>query len=125
MEINDTLVSAICRKFMDYNGWKKIDYINLSKKGIKPLLIKKDDDNSLLLFDDYKSLLNDIKKFIIQDLEANGGWSESFYLDIEDINSLQLYKYVNIDKDVEKLIDDLKDITKWNCTLFQEIILTI
>ena len=112
MEINEASATSICNKFMQNKDWKVVDYINLSRVGLNPLLIKKIDDNKLLLFDNYTSLLNDIKKFIINDLQANEGWSESFYLDIDDINNLKLYEYVNIGNDVERVIDDLKDITK-------------
>lgn len=112
MEINEASATSICNKFMQFKDWQVIDYINLSRIGLNPLIIKKIDDNKLLLFDNYTSLLNDIKNIIIKDLQANEGWSESFYLDIDDINTLKLFEYVNIGNDVERVIDDLKDITK-------------
>ena len=112
MEINESSATSICNKFMQFKYWQVIDYINLSRIGLNPLIIKKIDDNKLLLFDNYTSLLNDIKNIIINDLQANEGWSESFYLDIDDINNLKLFEYVNIGNDVERVIDDLKDITK-------------
>lgn len=111
MNINENQAADICDKFLKVKGWEIINYENYSKNGLRPLLLQKSDKKNLYLFDNYSSLLDDILIIIKNDLENNNGWTNSFYLTLEDIDILKLYKYFEnelVDRNKGAYLEELK-----------------
>ena len=107
MNLIEEDAKIICERFFDVHQWERLQLINHSKVGLNPLIIlnKENDINTVHLYDNYRSLVDSIKPIIETDLINNNGYSDSFYLSYEDIDNLGFHKYVQRERDVEKLID--------------------
>jgi len=106
-QMSEEDAKAICDKFFNVHQWEKLLIINHSLHGYNPLIIlnKETVPNTVHLYDNYLGIVKDIRPVIENDLQINKGYSESFYLSYEDIDNLQFQKYVNREKDAEKIID--------------------
>ena len=106
-QIAEDDAKVICDRFFKIHQWERVPIINHSKIGLNPLIIlnKETDPSSVHLYDNYRSLTDDIRPIIENDLQDNNGYSESFYLSYEDIDNLGFQKYVIRERDVEKIIN--------------------
>ena len=113
MLIKEEQAKKICEKFFSYKHWRFIDYENHSKMGLNPLLVQQDDNIHIFLFDNYTSILDNAMETIKQDLEKNGGYTDSFYLDLEDMDMLGLYDSFEkdlVERDKEAYLEDVKSV---------------
>ena len=108
MRIDEEGARSICLKFMREHDWDEVKYICHSRTGLHPLLIHNNRNQNIVLYDNYLSLLDVLKKLIIEDLEQNEGYSNSFYLSLEDMDNLNLSEYIQIDKDLAKVADQIR-----------------
>ena len=112
IQLSEAESKEICKKFFNQHQWELVTPVNHSKMGLNPLIIIKKDNNTpvIHLYDNYLDLINDIKSEVEKDLNYSGGYSSSFYLSLEDIDNLDLQRFVTTDKDVEKVLSDAKTI---------------
>lgn len=110
MEISENDALDICNKFFKEREIDIVEYQNFSKIGLNPVLIKRRDNVKINLYDSYKSILDVIMPEIKKDLEENGGWTDSFYLTLEDIDILGLHEFFEselVKRDLESYVEDV------------------
>ncbi len=105
--IDENDAKVICERFFEVHRWERLQVINHSQVGLNPLIILNNEGEvpSVHLYDNYQSLITKIRPLIEKDLQANNGYSESFYLSYEDIDNLDFQNYVSRERDTEKIID--------------------
>ena len=108
VQLSDADSKAICKKFFKEHSWEQKTCVNHSRLGLNPIIIvRKDNDTAIIhLYDCYSDLIEDIKKEVENELNLQGGYAESFYLSLEDIDNLDLQKYVMTDDDPVKVLED-------------------
>lgn len=110
-QLSDKEYKQICNKFFKEHQWERINYVNHSRIGQSPIFIidKSINDPIIHLYDTYQDMINDIRKIVEKDLINNDGYTDSFYLSLEDIDNLDLQSYINADNDIEKILHDAKN----------------
>jgi hypothetical protein len=115
IQISEEDAKIVCERFFKEHQWERLPIINHSQIGLNPLIILNKETNpvSVHLYDNYQSVIKDIRKIVEAELQDNNGYSESFYLSYEDIDNLELQKYVVHERDAEKIIDQAKSIINY------------
>lgn len=108
MKLTEAHAKHICDSYVNA---KNMMYLNFTNCGdsLRPVLVR-DIDNNIFLYDSYMNMSTRIRDDIDQDLTNNNGYTDDFYLSLEQIDMLDLNKHVYVRENNLDVIEGARKI---------------